>query len=105
MASLPDGDQRGQRIADNGQLDRAKETVWQTAQFKRQRSNLLPRDQPGQSTLSQNGHRKRVVLALAFANGVESTSFSHMRLDSTNGLGIVLDSTRHMKAGIAQHTG
>ena len=72
MAHKPDGDQGGDRVADDRQAQEAEEPVGQHSEFERELGHKPPRDRaqsPGESADRQNWRRERPVAAVGLDNG------------------------------------
>ena len=65
MPHLPDRNQCRQRVTHNRQSHRLIKIRRQAREFERQRRNPTPLDKPRECAVSQNRHRKRLVLAVA----------------------------------------
>ena len=80
MNRLPDRDQRRQRVADHGQLQRAENLMRQRRQLERQPHHMLPAirtEPPAERQRHEDRHRKRAVLSVATRDGSGSAWGAH----------------------------
>ena len=64
MQQQPHGDERRQRVAHHVQAQHFIQRVRKRGQLERQAGDGLPRHQPGQGAVEQDGHREGAILAI-----------------------------------------
>ena len=68
MLCLSDGNQRGQRVADDRQAHPLEPGVGQRRQLEREGRDVLPPEPPRQGAVRQDGDRERPVFAIGLAD-------------------------------------
>ena len=103
MPDLPYGDECRKGVADNRQTDPTIKPMRQATEFKRQGCECVPRDQAREGALRQNWHRKRMVLAVSAANGINPTVLIDINFCPSNRVIKPGDRLRQMKTRIGKH--
>ena len=88
VAGLADGDEGGNRVADDRHPDEAIPGLRHAGQFKRQRVDLAPVDQAGDRAVGHDRHDERFVDAITLAQASEAALLVDVSVGAVDQVGV-----------------